>query len=73
MVFHEEIEAGLDRAPAALAAIYRGENRGKKIIQIVGRALRSSSSPVSRNSSRVVEWQAVSFRPMSPAGQEKLR
>jgi NADPH-dependent curcumin reductase CurA len=34
LVFHEEIEAGLDRAPAALAAIYRGENRGKKIIQI---------------------------------------
>jgi NADPH-dependent curcumin reductase CurA len=35
IVFHEEIEAGLDQAPAALAAIYRGENRGKKIIQIL--------------------------------------
>jgi hypothetical protein len=35
IVFHEDIEAGLDRAPAALAAIYRGENRGKKIIQIL--------------------------------------
>lgn len=35
IVFHEDIEAGLDRAPAALAAIYRGENRGKKIVQIV--------------------------------------
>jgi NADPH-dependent curcumin reductase CurA len=34
LVFPENIEAGLDRAPAALAAIYRGENRGKKIIQI---------------------------------------
>jgi NADPH-dependent curcumin reductase CurA len=34
IVFHEEIEAGLDRAPAALAAIFRGENRGKKMIQI---------------------------------------
>ncbi len=35
IVFSEDIEAGLDRAPAALAAIYRGDNRGKKIIQIV--------------------------------------
>lgn len=35
IVFREEIEAGLDRAPVALAAIYRGENRGKKIIQIL--------------------------------------
>jgi len=35
LVFHEEIEAGLDRAPAALAALFRGENRGKKIIQIL--------------------------------------
>ena len=35
IVFQEDIEAGLDRAPAALAAIYRGENRGKKIIQIL--------------------------------------
>ena len=35
IVFHEDVEAGLDRAPAALAAIYRGENRGKKVIQIV--------------------------------------
>jgi NADPH-dependent curcumin reductase CurA len=35
IVFREEIEAGLDRAPAALAAIFRGENSGKKIIQIL--------------------------------------
>jgi hypothetical protein len=35
LVFHEEIEMGLDRAPAALAELFRGENRGKKIIQIV--------------------------------------
>ena len=35
IVFHEDIEAGLDRAPAALASIYRGENRGKKIIRIL--------------------------------------
>lgn len=31
----DEIEAGLDRAPAPLAATFRGENRGKKIIQIL--------------------------------------
>ncbi len=35
IAFREEIEAGLDRAPAALAAIFRGENSGKKIIQIL--------------------------------------
>lgn len=35
IVFREEIETGLDRAPAALAAIYRGENSGKKIIRIL--------------------------------------
>ena len=35
LVFREEIELGLDQAPAALAELFRGENRGKKIIQIV--------------------------------------
>jgi hypothetical protein len=35
IVFREEIEMGLDCAPAALAALYRGENNGKKIIQIL--------------------------------------
>jgi NADPH-dependent curcumin reductase len=35
LAFREDLEIGLDRAPAALAAIYRGENNGKKIIQIV--------------------------------------
>ena len=35
IVFHEDVETGLERAPAALAAIYRGENRGKKIVQIL--------------------------------------
>jgi len=34
LVFREDIEAGLDRAPAALAGLFRGENRGKKIIQV---------------------------------------
>ncbi len=32
--FHEDVERGLDRAPAALAALFRGENRGKKTVQI---------------------------------------
>jgi NADPH-dependent curcumin reductase CurA len=31
----EDIEPGLERAPAALAALLRGENRGKKIVQLV--------------------------------------
>ncbi len=34
LVFHEDIELGLDRAPAALTAIFRGENRGKKMIRV---------------------------------------
>ena len=34
LVFHEDVEQGLERAPAALAAIFRGENRGKKMIRI---------------------------------------
>jgi NADPH-dependent curcumin reductase CurA len=34
MVYREDIEEGLDHAPAALAAIYAGENRGKKIIKL---------------------------------------
>jgi NADPH-dependent curcumin reductase CurA len=34
VVYREDIEDGLDRAPHALAAIYRGENRGKKIIRL---------------------------------------
>ena len=34
LVFHEDLETGLDRAPAALAGLFRGENRGKKLVQI---------------------------------------
>jgi len=34
LVFHQDIESGLDRAPGALAAIFRGENRGKKMVRI---------------------------------------
>jgi NADPH-dependent curcumin reductase CurA len=34
LVYREDIEVGLDRAPAALAALYQGENHGKKIIQL---------------------------------------
>jgi NADPH-dependent curcumin reductase CurA len=34
IVYREDIEDGLDRAPHALAAIYRGENHGKKIIRL---------------------------------------
>ena len=34
LVFHEDIEDGLERAPAALASIYRGENRGKKLVRV---------------------------------------
>ncbi|MGH8254463.1 MAG: NADP-dependent oxidoreductase [Steroidobacteraceae bacterium] len=34
LVFHEDIEDGLDHAPAALASIFRGENRGKKMVRI---------------------------------------
>jgi hypothetical protein len=37
-VYREDIEEGLDRAPHALAAIYRGENSGKKIIRLEGLA-----------------------------------
>jgi NADPH-dependent curcumin reductase CurA len=34
LVYREDIEEGLGRAPHALAAIYRGENRGKKIVRL---------------------------------------
>lgn len=34
LVFHEDTEDGLDAAPAALASIYRGENRGKKMVRV---------------------------------------
>jgi NADPH-dependent curcumin reductase CurA len=34
LVFHEDIETGLERAPGALAAVFRGENRGKKMVRI---------------------------------------
>ncbi len=34
LVFHEDIEDGLARAPGALASIYRGENRGKKMVRV---------------------------------------
>jgi NADPH-dependent curcumin reductase CurA len=36
VVYREDIEDGLDRAPHGLAAIYRGENRGKKMIRLEG-------------------------------------
>ena len=36
LVYREDIERGLDRAPAALAGLYRGVNAGKKIIQLRG-------------------------------------
>ena len=32
--FREDIEHGLDRAPEALAGLYRGQNEGKKIIEL---------------------------------------
>jgi NADPH-dependent curcumin reductase CurA len=34
LVYREDIEAGLDRAPIALAELYRGSNAGKKIIKL---------------------------------------
>jgi len=34
LVFHEDIEDGLAHAPAALASVYRGENRGKKMVRV---------------------------------------
>jgi len=33
LVYREDLEQGLDNAPRALAAVYRGENTGKKIIR----------------------------------------
>jgi NADPH-dependent curcumin reductase CurA len=36
LVYREDIEIGLDRAPAALAGLYRGTNDGKKIIELRG-------------------------------------
>jgi NADPH-dependent curcumin reductase CurA len=44
VVYREDIEDGLDRAPHALAAIYRGENRGKKIIRLEGIPLAPAGS-----------------------------
>ena len=35
LAFREDIESGLDRAPAALAGLFRGENRGKKSVRIL--------------------------------------
>jgi hypothetical protein len=32
--YREDLEQGLDRAPAALASLYRGQNDGKKVIRI---------------------------------------
>jgi NADPH-dependent curcumin reductase CurA len=32
--YREDISDGLDQAPAALAGLYRGENRGKKLIRL---------------------------------------
>lgn len=34
LVYDEDIEEGLERAPAALASVYGGKNRGKKIIRL---------------------------------------
>lgn len=34
LTFREDIVDGLDRAPAALAALYRGENTGKAVIKL---------------------------------------
>ncbi|MBS0388106.1 MAG: NADP-dependent oxidoreductase [Proteobacteria bacterium] len=34
LVFHEDIVTGLDAAPDALTSIFRGENRGKKMVRI---------------------------------------
>ena len=34
LVHREDIVAGLDRAPIALAELYRGSNAGKKMIQL---------------------------------------
>jgi NADPH-dependent curcumin reductase CurA len=34
LVYHEDIDLGLDQAPRALAELYEGGNRGKKIIQL---------------------------------------
>lgn len=34
LTYDEEIEQGLERAPAALEGLYQGENRGKKIIKL---------------------------------------
>jgi NADPH-dependent curcumin reductase CurA len=38
LVFREDIETGLERAPGALAAVFRGENRGKKMVRITNGA-----------------------------------
>jgi hypothetical protein len=48
LVYREDIEDGLDRAPYALAAIYRGENRGKKIIRLEKTAHSASAAAVHR-------------------------
>jgi len=32
--YRDDVEQGLDRAPAALAGLYQGENQGKKIIRL---------------------------------------
>jgi NADPH-dependent curcumin reductase len=32
--YREDVEQGLDRAPAALTGLYQGANQGKKIIQV---------------------------------------
>lgn len=34
LVYDEDMETDIDAAPAALAALYRGENRGKKLIRL---------------------------------------
>jgi NADPH-dependent curcumin reductase CurA len=34
LIYHEDIDDGLDKAPAALAGLYQGINTGKKIIRL---------------------------------------
>jgi NADPH-dependent curcumin reductase CurA len=36
IVFDEEILVGLEQAPLALASLYRGANRGKLVVSLIG-------------------------------------
>ncbi|MDN5938323.1 MAG: hypothetical protein L0H83_06635, partial [Salinisphaera sp.] len=35
ITYREDVEEGLDRAPAALAGLYEGANQGKKVVRLV--------------------------------------